>query len=72
MAHLLVNMQKADNSQTVATDNLISVEKVIEFLSKAYMEEHGDIKDTYNPMRSSSSIQAVAEGDMVSDWQAVI
>lgn len=49
-------------SQTVATDGSTSMEKVIGFLSEAYMEEHGDIKVTYNPTGSSSGIQAVAEG----------
>lgn len=56
----------ADNemqsSQTVATDGSTSMEKVIGFLSEAYMEEHGDIKVTYNPTGSSSGIQAVSEG----------
>lgn len=54
--------RKADSSQTVATDGSTSMEKVIGFLSEAYMEEHGDIKVTYNPTGSSSGIQAVAEG----------
>lgn len=52
----------AERSQTVATDGSTSMEKVIGFLSEAYMEEHGDIKVTYNPTGSSSGIQAVAEG----------
>lgn len=52
----------AGSSQTVATDGSTSMEKVIGFLSEAYMEEHGDIKVTYNPTGSSSGIQAVAEG----------
>lgn len=51
-----------DSSQTVATDGSTSMEKVIGFLSEAYMEEHGDIKVTYNPTGSSAGIQAVAEG----------
>lgn len=51
-----------DSSNTVATDGSTSMEKVIGFLSEAYMEEHGDIKVTYNPTGSSSGIQAVAEG----------
>ena len=50
------------SSQTVATDGSTSMEKVIGFLSEAYMEEHGNIKVTYNPTGSSSGIQAVAEG----------
>jgi len=53
---------KAESSQTVATDGSTSMEKVIGFLSEAYMEEHGDIKVTYNPTGSGSGIQAVAEG----------
>lgn len=51
-----------DGSRTVATDGSTSMEKVIGFLSEAYMEEHGDIKVTYNPTGSGSGIQAVAEG----------
>ncbi len=53
---------KAETSQTVSTDGSTSMEKVIGFLSEAYMEEHGDIKVTYNPTGSSSGIQAVSEG----------
>lgn len=52
----------ADSSQTVATDGSTSMEKVIGFLSEAYMEEHGDIKVTYNPTGSSAGIQAASEG----------
>lgn len=52
----------ADSSQTVSTDGSTSMEKVIGFLSEAYMEEHGDIKVTYNPTGSGSGIQAAAEG----------
>lgn len=52
----------AGSSQTVATDGSTSMEKVIGFLSEAYMEEHGDVKVTYNPTGSGSGIQAVAEG----------
>ncbi len=54
--------EKTDSSQTVSTDGSTSMEKVIGFLSEAYMEEHGDIKVTYNPTGSSSGIQAAAEG----------
>lgn len=56
------NTQNTESSQTVATDGSTSMEKVIGFLSEAYMEEHGDIKVTYNPTGSSSGIQAVSEG----------
>lgn len=55
-------IRNADNSQTVATDGSTSMEKVIGFLSEAYMEDHEGIKITYNPTGSSSGIQAVAEG----------
>lgn len=51
-----------ESVQTVSTDGSTSMEKVIGFLSEAYMEEHGDIKVTYNPTGSSSGIQAVSEG----------
>ncbi len=54
--------KKTENSQTVSTDGSTSMEKVIGFLSEAYMEENGDIKVTYNPTGSSSGIQAVSEG----------
>lgn len=54
--------ESAGSSKTVATDGSTSMEKVIGFLSEAYMEEHGDIKVTYNPTGSSSGIQAVSEG----------
>lgn len=48
--------------QTVSTDGSTSMEKVIGFLSEAYMEKHGDVKVTYNPTGSGSGIQAVADG----------
>lgn len=54
--------KSAGGSNTVATDGSTSMEKVIGFLSEAYMEDHGDIKITYNPTGSGSGIQAVAEG----------
>ena len=47
---------------TVATDGSTSMEKVIGYLSEAYMEENSDIKITYNPTGSGSGIQAVQEG----------
>lgn len=53
---------KTKSSQTVATDGSTSMEKVIGFLSEAYMKEHENIKVTYNPTGSSSGIQAVTEG----------
>ena len=49
-------------SGTVATDGSTSMEKVIGFLSEAYMEENTGVKVTYNPTGSGSGIQAVAEG----------
>ena len=47
---------------TVATDGSTSMEKVIGYLSEAYMEENSDVKVTYNPTGSGSGIQAVLEG----------
>ena len=38
------------------------MEKVIGFLSEAYMEENPKVKVTYNPTGSGSGIQAVSEG----------
>ena len=49
-------------SGPVATDGSSSMEKVIGYLSEAYMEENADIKVTYNPTGSGSGIQAVQEG----------
>ncbi len=49
-------------SGTVSTDGSTSMEKVIGFLSEAYMEENPDVKVTYNPTGSGAGIQAVAEG----------
>lgn len=52
-----------DNSQkTVSTDGSTSMEKVIGYLSEAYMENHSDVKVTYNPTGSGAGIQAVQEG----------
>lgn len=48
--------------QTVSTDGSTSMEKVIGYLSEAYMEQHSDVKVTYNPTGSGSGIQAVSEG----------
>lgn len=56
------NEKGAGASQTVSTDGSTSMEKVIGFLSEAYMEENGNIKVTYNPTGSSAGIQAVSEG----------
>ena len=55
----------ANNSgeiQTVSTDGSTSMEKVIGFLSEAYMEQNENVKVTYNPTGSGTGIQAVAEG----------
>ena len=49
-------------SGTVATDGSTSMEKVIGYLSEAYMEENSNVKVTYNPTGSGSGIQAVQEG----------
>lgn len=48
--------------QTVSTDGSTSMEKVIGYLSEAYMEENSNVKVTYNPTGSGSGIQAVQEG----------
>ncbi|MDY3927817.1 MAG: phosphate ABC transporter substrate-binding protein [Clostridia bacterium] len=50
------------SSGTVTTDGSTSMEKVIGYLSEAYMEENPSIKVTYNPTGSGSGIQAVSEG----------
>ena len=49
-------------TQTVSTDGSTSMEKVIGFLSEAYMEQNENVKVTYNPTGSGTGIQAVAEG----------
>lgn len=51
-----------NKTATVATDGSTSMEKVIGYLSEAYMGEHGDVKITYNPTGSGAGIQAVSEG----------
>lgn len=50
------------DTQVVSTDGSTSMEKVIGFLSEAYMEENKNVKVTYNPTGSGSGIQAVSEG----------
>lgn len=47
---------------TVSTDGSTSMEKVIGFLSEAYMEENKDVTVTYNPTGSGSGIRAAEEG----------
>ena len=54
--------KSTSNGGTVATDGSTSMEKVIGYLSEAYMEENADVKVTYNPTGSGSGIQAVQEG----------
>ena len=49
-------------SGTVSTDGSTSMEKVIGFLSEAYMEENSAVKVTYNPTGSGSGIKAVQAG----------
>ncbi len=48
--------------QTVSTDGSTSMEKVIGFLSEAYMSENSNTKITYNPTGSSAGIQAATDG----------
>lgn len=52
----------ASSTQTVSTDGSTSMEKVIGYLSEAYMSENSDTKITYNPTGSGAGIQAVSEG----------
>lgn len=54
--------QTAVSLQTVSTDGSTSMEKVIGYLSEAYMAENTDTKITYNPTGSGAGIQAVSEG----------
>lgn len=49
-------------NETVSTDGSTSMEKVIGYLSEAYMDSHDGTKVTYNPTGSGSGIQAVSEG----------
>lgn len=49
-------------TSTVSTDGSTSMEKVIGYLSEAYMAENTDTKITYNPTGSGAGIQAVSEG----------
>lgn len=51
-----------ENNQTVSTDGSTSMEKVIGYLSEAYMDANDGTKVTYNPTGSGSGIQAVANG----------
>ena len=61
-AMTLVGCGTENSTSTVATDGSTSMEKVIGYLSEAYMEENEDVKVTYNPTGSGAGIQAVAEG----------
>ncbi len=51
-----------NSNGTVSTDGSTSMEKVIGYLSEAYMEENPNVKITYNPTGSGSGIQAVIDG----------
>ncbi len=54
--------ETAENTETVvSTDGSTSMEKVIGYLSEAYMDENSGINVTYNPTGSGSGIQAVSE-----------
>ena len=48
-------------SGTVAIDGSTSMEKVIGYLSEAYMADNSGVKVTYNPTGSGSGIKAVQE-----------
>ncbi len=52
----------ASASGTVSTDGSTSMEKVMGYLSEAYMGSNPDTKVTYNPTGSGSGIKAVQEG----------
>ncbi|MGN0180313.1 MAG: phosphate ABC transporter substrate-binding protein [Monoglobaceae bacterium] len=54
--------QTQQTQATVSTDGSTSMEKVIGYLSEAYMEENKNTKVTYNPTGSGAGIQAVNEG----------
>lgn len=56
------NSSTQQTQATVSTDGSTSMEKVIGYLSEAYMEENKDTKVTYNPTGSGAGIQAVSEG----------
>lgn len=58
---ILVTGCSSGKNNTVATDGSTSMERVIGFLSEAYMEENTDIKVTFNPTGSGAGIQAVLE-----------
>jgi phosphate transport system substrate-binding protein len=54
--------QTVISMQTVSTDGSTSMEKVIGYLSEAYMADNTNTKITYNPTGSGAGIQAVSEG----------
>lgn len=56
------DVQNSGEIQTVSTDGSTSMEKVIGFLSEAYMDQNKNVKVTYNPTGSGTGIQAAAEG----------
>ncbi|MDO5311184.1 MAG: phosphate ABC transporter substrate-binding protein [Clostridia bacterium] len=56
------NNSAQQTQATVSTDGSTSMEKVIGYLSEAYMEENKNTKVTYNPTGSGAGIQAVSEG----------
>ena len=56
------NNSAQQTQATVSTDGSTSMEKVIGYLSEAYMEENKNTKVTYNPTGSGAGIQAVNEG----------
>ncbi|MGN8772530.1 phosphate ABC transporter substrate-binding protein [Candidatus Weimeria sp. HCP3S3_B5] len=56
------NKAGGDLSGTVATDGSTSMEKVIGYLSEAFMQENPNVKVTYNPTGSGSGIEAVGKG----------
>ena len=57
---VLAGCGKTENA--VSTDGSTSMEKVINTLGEAFVENNKDVKFTYNPTGSGSGITAVKEG----------
>ena len=62
LAGALTGCANQTETQTVSTDGSTSMEKVIGYLSEAYMSENSNTKITYNPTGSGAGIQAAEEG----------
>lgn len=62
MMFLATGCGNSSDNKTVSTDGSTSMEKVIGYLSEAYMNGNSDVKITYNPTGSGAGIQAVQDG----------